>query len=102
MADADLDTIDPDPDPDSDADPAAPYVPDIQSLWGSEKSRAILVVLTRRLGPDFAREVHNELYARSLAYVDGGGDDRRDGQTLEGLLEAPIWDELFAMPEPKA
>jgi hypothetical protein len=77
------------------------YVPDVQSLWAAEKSRAILVVLTRRLGPDFAREVHNEIFARTVAYEDGCADDHRDGETLAGLLDDPFWDRLFASPPPR-
>jgi len=75
------------------------YVPDVQSLWASEKARAMLVVLTRRLGSDFAREVHNEMFARTVAYEEGCADDHRDGETLASLLNAPFWDNLFAMPE---
>lgn len=84
--------------PDDDFQPT--YVPDVQSLWASEKARAMLVVLTRRLGPDFARDVHNEMFARCVAYEEGCADDHRDGETLASLLNAPFWDKLFATPEP--
>lgn len=73
-----------------------PYVPDPQAIWGLEAARAMLVVLTRRLGPDFAREVSNELASRTLSYQAGCPDDRRDGATMKGLLCDDLWDELFA------
>jgi len=73
------------------------YVPDPRSLWGSEAARAMLVVLTRRLGPDFAREVSNEMAARTFAYQAGCPDDRSDGKTMEYLLNDEFWDRLFAM-----
>lgn len=72
------------------------YIPDPQALWGAEGTRALLVVLTRRLGGDFAREVHNEIFARTMAYEEGCPDDRRDAATLERLLKASFWDALFA------
>lgn len=78
------------------------YVPDPQSIWGVEAARAMLVVLTRRLGPDFAREVSDELASRTLAYQSGCPDDRRDGAAMKGFLCDGIWDELFATEvEPK-
>jgi len=73
------------------------YVPDPRSLWGSEAARAMLVVLTRRLGPDFAREVSDEMAARTFAYQAGCPDDRSDGKTMEYLLNDAFWDKLFAM-----
>lgn len=73
------------------------YVPDPRSLWGSEAARAMLVVLTRRLGPDFAREVSDELAARTFSYQAGCPDDRSDGDTMEFLLKDAFWDRLFAM-----
>lgn len=73
------------------------YIPDPRSLWGSEAARAMLVVLTRRLGPDFAREVSDELAARTFSYQAGCPDDRSDGETMEALLNDPFWDRLFAM-----
>jgi hypothetical protein len=73
------------------------YVPDPRSLWGSEAARAMLVVLTRRLGPEFAREVSNELASRTLAYGAGCPDDRRDGNAMKALVCDPFWDELFAL-----
>lgn len=76
------------------------YVPDPRNLWGVEFARATLVVLTRRLGPDFAREVHDELASRALAYQAGCRDDRRDADMMNGLLCDKLWDELFA-GEPK-
>jgi hypothetical protein len=76
------------------------YVPDPRSLWGSEAARAMLVVLTRRLGPDFAREVSNEMAARTFAYQAGCPDDRSDGKTMEYLLNDAFWDRLFAVPTP--
>lgn len=72
------------------------YVPDPRSLWGSEAARAMLVVLTRRLGPDFAREVSDELASRTFSYQAGCPDDRSDGQTMEYLLRDQFWDRLFA------
>lgn len=75
----------------------ARYVPDPQSIWGVEAARAMLVVLTRRLGPEFAREVSNELASRTLSYQAGCPDDRRDGAEMKGLLCDKLWDELFAM-----
>jgi hypothetical protein len=89
----------PDEPPGDDFQPT--YVPDVQSLWASEKARALLVVLTRRFGPDFAREVHNEMFARAVGYEGGCADDNRDGETLVGLLNAPLWDRLFETPEPE-
>lgn len=77
-----------------------PYVPDPHAVWGAEGARAMLVVLTRRLGPEFARDVSNELASRTLAYQAGCPDDRRDGALLEKLLCDPFWDRLFAMAEP--
>lgn len=71
------------------------YVPDPQSIWGIEAARAMLVVLTRRLGPDFAREVSDELAARTLSYQSGCPDDRRDGAAMKGLLCDKMWDGLF-------
>lgn len=73
------------------------YVPDPQTVWGAEAARAMLVVLTRRLGPDFAREVNDELASRTLAYQAGCPDDRRDGEVMKTLLCDKFWDELFAM-----
>lgn len=83
------------------ADEEEPYVPDPRSIWGSEGTRAMMVVLTRRLGPDFAREVNNELASRTLAYQGGCPDDRRDGGVMEKLVCDPFWDRLFALPEPE-
>jgi hypothetical protein len=76
------------------------YVPDPRSLWGSEAARAMLVVLTRRLGPDFAREVSDELAARTFSYQAGCPDDRSDGVTMEFLLKDAFWDRLFAVEKP--
>jgi len=76
------------------------YVPDPRALFGSEAARAMLVVLTRRLGPDFAREVSNEMASRTFAYQAGCPDDRSDGRTMEYLLNDAFWDKLFAMPAP--
>lgn len=73
-----------------------PYVPDPRILWGLEEARAMLVVLTRRLGPDFAQEVSNELASRRLAYQAGCPDDQRDGDAIEGLICDKMWDDLFA------
>ena len=84
------------------ADEGEPYVPDPRSLWGSEAARAMLVVLTRRLGPDFAREVSNELASRTLAYQAGCPDDQRDGGVMEKLVCDPFWDRLFQLPPPQA
>jgi hypothetical protein len=76
------------------------YVPDPRSLWGSEAARAMLVVLTRRLGPDFAREVSDEMAARTFSYQAGCPDDRSDGATMEYLLKDEFWDRLFAVKAP--
>lgn len=76
------------------------YVADPRSLFGSEAARAMLVVLTRRLGPDFAREVSNEMAARTFSYQAGCPDDRSDGRTMEYLLRDAFWDRLFAIPKP--
>ena len=95
-ADAELDNefvVDDESDEADDPD----YVPDPRSLWGSEAARAMLVVLTRRLGPDFAREVSDEMAARTFAYQAGCPDDRSDGKTMEYLLNDAFWDKLFAM-----
>lgn len=99
MAERDPDFFGRDDEPSED-DFQPTYVPDVQSLWAAEKARALLVVLTRRFGPDFAREVHDEIFARTVAYEAGCPDDHRDGETLADLLKAPFWDALFAMPEP--
>ena len=77
------------------------YVPDPRALWGSEAARAMLVVLTRRLGPDFAREVNDELAARTFSYQAGCPDDRSDAQTMEFLLKDEFWDRLFAVATPE-
>lgn len=84
----------------NEAEEGEPYIPDPRSVWGSEAARAMLVVLTRRLGPDFAREVSNELASRTLSYQAGCPDDRRDGGVMEKLLCDKFWDELFALQEP--
>lgn len=76
------------------------YVADPRALWGSEAARAMLVVLTRRLGPDFAREVSDEMASRTLSYQAGCPDDRRDGKAMEYLLRDAFWDKLFAMARP--
>jgi hypothetical protein len=76
------------------------YSPDPRILWGSEAARAMLVVLTRRLGPDFAREVSNELASRTFSYQAGCPDDQTDGTTMESLLNDKFWDELFAQSGP--
>jgi hypothetical protein len=76
------------------------YVPDPRSLWGSEAARAMLVVLTRRLGPEFAREVSDELAARTFSYQAGCPDDRADGGAMEFLLNDQFWDRLFAVEKP--
>jgi hypothetical protein len=73
------------------------YVPDPRSLWAAEGARAMLVVLTKRLGPDFAREVSDELAARTFSYQAGCPDDRIDGDTMEFLLKDQFWDRLFEM-----
>lgn len=75
-----------------------PYIPDPRAVWGSEAGRALLVVLTRRLGPDFAREVSNELASRTLAYQAGCPDDQRDGGVMEKLVCDPFWDRLLDLP----
>ena len=79
-----------------------PYVPDPRAVWGSEAARAMMVVLTRRLGPDFAREVSNEIASRTLAYQSGCPDDQRDGEVMGSLLCDRWWDELFAMKQADA
>jgi hypothetical protein len=76
------------------------YVPDPRALWGSEAARAMLVALTRRLGPDFAREVSNEMASRTFSYQAGCPDDRSDGETMEFLLKDEFWDRLFAVEAP--
>lgn len=76
------------------------YVADPRALWGSEAARAMLVVLTRRLGPDFAREVSDEMAARTFSYQAGCPDDRSDGKAMEFLLRDAFWDRLFAVPKP--
>lgn len=76
------------------------YVPDPRSLFGSEAARAMLVVLTRRLGPDFAREVSDEMASRTFSYQAGCPDDRSDGKAMEYLLRDAFWDKLFAMARP--
>jgi hypothetical protein len=77
-------------------DAGAPaYVPDPRILWAQEEARAMIVVLTRRLGPDFAREVHNELSSRLLSYQAGCPDDQRDGDAIKGLICDKFWDGLF-------
>ncbi len=81
---------------------ADPYVPDPRSVWGAEAARAMLVVLTRRLGPDFARDVSNELASRTLSYQAGCPDDRRDGGVMETLICDPFWDQLLAAPKSAA
>lgn len=83
----------------SEADEGEPYIPDPRSVWGAEGARAMLVVLTRRFGPDFAREVSNELASRTLSYQAGCPDDRRDGGVMEKLVCDPFWDQLFATGE---
>lgn len=88
------------PDEDSEEVDDHEYVPDPRALWGSEAARAMLVVLTRRLGPDFAREVSNEMASRTLSYQAGCPDDRSDGKTMEYLLNDAFWDGLFAMAAP--
>ncbi|WP_294394889.1 hypothetical protein [uncultured Sphingomonas sp.] len=100
MADADPPMDDIEDPADSDSDEETGYVSDPQSLWAAEGARAMLVVLTRRLGGGFARDVHNEIYARTVAYEEGCPDDRRDAATLNFLLQAPFWDTLFAKPDP--
>ena len=75
------------------------YVPDPRSLWAAEGARAMLVVLTRRLGPDFAREVNDEMMARTFAYEAGCPDDRSDGATMQFLMQDKFWDRLFAGEE---
>lgn len=82
------------------AEEGEPYIPDPRSVWGAEGTRAMLVVLTRRLGPDFAREVSNELASRTLGYQAGCPDDRRDGGVMEKLVCDPFWDQLFATSTP--
>ena len=73
----------------------AGYVPDPRSLWAAEGARAMLVVLARRLGPDFAREVNDEMAARTFAYEAGCSDDRSDAATMQFLLRDKLWDRLF-------
>lgn len=90
--DAELALDDDDEQPDSSE---AGYVSDPQSLWAAEGARAMLVVLTRRLGPDFAREVNDEMTARTFAYEAGCPDDRSDGATMQFLLQDKFWDRLF-------
>jgi hypothetical protein len=36
-----------------------------------------------------------------VGYEGGCADDNRDGETLVGLLNAPLWDRLFETPEPE-
>ena len=77
-----------------------PYIPDLRAIWGAEGARALMVVLTRRLGSDFARDVSNELASRTLGYQAGCPDDQRDGGAMETLLCDPFWDRLFATEPP--
>ena len=72
------------------------YIPDPRSLWAAEGARAMLVVLARRLGPDFAREVNDEMTARTFAYEAGCPDDKSDRATMQFLLQDKFWDQLFA------
>jgi hypothetical protein len=81
-------------------DGVSDYVPDPRALFGSEAARAMLVVLTRRLGPDFAREVSNEMASRTFSYQAGCPDDQSDGASMEFLLKDEFWDRLFAMEKP--
>jgi hypothetical protein len=74
-----------------------PYSPDPRVLWGAEGARAMMVVLTRRFGSDFAKDVHNEIASRTLGYQAGCPDDRRDGNEMEGLLRDKFWDDLFVV-----
>ena len=76
------------------------YVADPRALFGSEAARAMLVVLTRRLGPDFARAVSDEMASRTFSYQAGCPDDRSDGKAMEYLLRDAFWDKLFAMAKP--
>jgi hypothetical protein len=82
-------------DEDEDVAPSDNYVPDAQALWAAEACRALAIILTKRLGPDFAKELHNEIFARTIAYEAGCPDDRRDAASLQVLLADPFWDRLF-------
>ena len=82
----------------NEAEDADPYVPDPRTIWGSEGARALMVVLTRRFGAEFAREVSNELASRTLSYQAGCPDDQRDGNVMETLVCDPFWDGLLALP----
>lgn len=86
-----------DEEPEREAFGESDYVADPRALWGSEAARAMLVVLTRRLGPDFARDVSDEMAARTFSYQAGCPDDRSDGKAMEYLLRDAFWDKLFAM-----
>lgn len=85
----------------NEAEQGRTYVPDPRTVWGSEAARAMLVVLTRRLGPEFAREVSNELASRTLSYQAGCPDDRRDARAMHALICDPFWDRLLTLgPSP--
>ena len=86
-----VDQIEPDV-PASDTDV---YVPDERAILGAELSRAILKVLAERFGPEFTRDVHDELYARCAAYADSCPEDQDDGEVLAYLLNSPLWDPLM-------
>lgn len=75
-----------------------PYIADPRSVWAAEGTRAILVALTKRLGPEFARDVHDALAARTFSYEAGCPDDRRDAEVLNALLADRFWDPLLALP----
>lgn len=98
MADIDFDpSLDDDLDVESEEDRAiaGEYVPDPRTIWASEGMRALVVVLSRRFGPEFARELHNEMTSRTLAYEAGCPDDRQDANTMQTLLDDAFWDQLL-------
>ena len=81
--------------PDTEAVDADTYVPDERAILGAELSRALLKVLAARLGAEFAREVHDELYSRCEAYADSCVEDQDDGNVLSHMLDSPLWNPLL-------
>jgi hypothetical protein len=71
----------------------APHEP--YSDWALEIAAGTLRALTKRLGPDFAREVRAEIEAKAdLMSRSDDPNKRADSEEVRALIHEPIWAEL--------
>ena len=71
----------------------APHEP--YSDWALEIAAGTLRALTKRLGPDFAREVRTEIEAKADRMAASDDPNKRaDSEEVRALLKEAIWEEL--------